>query len=149
MQIDVKRVIKLAGAAAAGLVLLGVLTALTGNVVPAFNRRMARKAASAPLLRRAAELGITYETVLRSPADSLGKPVSWCVHLSSGQAFYGHDRSRPIDITNSGEMPSGIYKRQSGDYECSSALLEITAVKAFDYGGARAVRVQTRFVDYP
>ena len=148
MIIDAKKILKLTGIAAASLALLGVIMALTADLAPAFNRRMERKAASAPLLRRAGELGITYETALRTPSDSLGKPVVWCVHLSSGKAFYGHDKSRPIDITNPGEMPSNIYKPQSGDYECSSALLEITAIKTFDYGGARAVRVVTRFIDY-
>ncbi|PIU20008.1 MAG: hypothetical protein COT18_04620 [Elusimicrobia bacterium CG08_land_8_20_14_0_20_59_10] len=144
-----KKAAILAGGSASALILLFIAMSLAMDLWPALKSRMSKKAGTAPAARRAAQLGITYETALRSPAEALGKPVRWCVHLASGRAFYGAGSSRPIKISNSGQMPPELYRRQSGDYECRYALLEITGFKTFEYDSARAVRIETRYLDYP
>ena len=125
------------------------LTFRTGKAYYGFKARMAQKNASTPLFLRAEKLGITYKSALDSPACALGKPVLWCVHFSSSQVYYGPGKDRPLDVTNPEQMPATIYPRYAGEYSCQNALMEITAVRTFDYSGARAMRVQTRFLDYP
>ena len=137
-----------AGAALLALLLFALFAGLAGTLTPSFMARMQKKASSAPLLRTARKLGLTYEAALSEPMAALGKPVLWCVHISSGQAYSGAGRDRPVDIANLAEMPRELYNRHSGDYECTGALLEITGIKTFDFGGARAVRPQASFIDY-
>jgi len=81
-------------------------------------------------------------------ASALGKPVLWCVHISSSQVYLAPGRNKPVDVVNTGEMPWQLYGTYSGEYDCRNALLEISGVRTFDFGGARAVRPQARFVDY-
>lgn len=137
-----------AGAALLTVLLFALFAGLASTLTPSFMARMQKKASSAPLFRTARKLGLTYEAALREPLAALGKPVLWCVHISSGQAYCGPGRNRPVDISNMEEMPAELYGRHSGDYECRNALLEITGVKTFDFGGARAVRPQAGFIDY-
>lgn len=136
------------GAALLAVLLFSLFAGLAGTLTPSFMARMQKKASSAPLLRTARKLGLTYEAALAEPMAALGKPVLWCVHISSAQAYCGPGRDRPVDISNLEEMPAELYGRHSGDFECRNALLEITGVKTFDFGGARAVRPQAGFIDY-
>lgn len=137
-----------AGAALLTVLLFALFAGLASTLTPSFMARMQKKASSAPLFRTARKLGLTYEAALREPLAALGKPVLWCVHISSGQAYSGPGRDRPVDIANLDEMPAELYGRHTGDYECRNALLEITGVKTFDFGGARAIRPQASFIDY-
>lgn len=145
---QVRNAFYLTCAALTAAILLSLFTGLVRQLGPDFRARIKQKAASAPLFKQAAKLGLTYEAVLAAPANALGKPALWCVHLSSRQAYCGPGRDKPLNITNAGEMPWQLYGRHSGDYECRAALLEITGVKTFDFEGARAVRPQARFLDY-
>lgn len=143
-----KDALYLAGAGLLAFMLLALFGALARQLTPAFRARLEKKAASAPLRREARKLGLTYEAVLAAPAAALGKPVLWCMaKRQSGPALYGGLGDKPVLITNPEAMPSELY--QYPRRPCADALLEITSFNTYDYGGARAVRVEARFIDYP
>ena len=148
MSARARKIYYAAGAALLAALLFALFAGLASTLTPSFMARMQKKASSAPLIREARKLGLTYEAALGEPMAALGKPVLWCVHISSGQAYCGQGRERPVDISNLEEMPWELYGRHSGDYECRTALLELTGIKTFDFGGARAVRPQASFIDY-
>lgn len=145
---QVKKVLYLASAAVLASMLLALFGGLARRLTPAFRARMEKKAASAPLFRQARKLGLTYEAALGAPMAALGKPVLWCVYISSSQVYFAPGRNKPVDVVNTGEMPWQLYGTYSGEYDCRNALLEISGVRTFDFGGARAVRLQARYIDY-
>ena len=145
---QIRNIFYLTCAAVTAAVLLSLFAGLFSNLTPSFKARLKKKAATAPLFREAGKLGLTYESVLSAPMAAMGKPALWCVHLSSSQAYYEQGSARPVDIASLEEMPEELYRRNSGDYSCRKALLEITGLKTFDFEGARAVRPQARFIDY-
>lgn len=145
---QVRNIFYLIFAAVTAAMLLALFGGLARNLTPAFRARMEKKASSAPLLRTARKSGLTYEAALGAPAEALGKPVLWCVNISSSQVYLPPGRNKPLDVVNIGEMPVELYGRYSGEYDCRNALFEITGVKIYDFEGARAVRLQASFVDY-
>ena len=134
-------------AAVTAALLLALLGGLAKNLTPAVRARLQKKASNARLFRQAREQGLTYESALDSPMTSLGKHVLWCVSKQpSGPALYGGSGGRPLDIPNQADMPSEIFQQHRRP--CADALLEITSFKTYDYGGARAVRIEARYIDY-
>lgn len=144
-----KNILTLLARALLAAALLAPLVIWIMNSAPGFKAHMAKKAAIAPLIKEAEELNITYESARMAPIKTLGKPVVWCIHIASGGAYYGLGAGKPIDIINQPAMPGSLYGRQTGDYECTNALLEITGVKIFKFGQVRSVRTQTRFIACP
>jgi hypothetical protein len=144
-----KNILTLTAAALVALALLSTLLTWTGGLAPVLKERLAERAAEAPKFKEARQLAITYEAAMEDPQKVLGRHVLWCVHISSANSFVGMGSGKPLDITNQGVMPVELFKRQSGDFECQNALLEITGVKTYDFAGARAVRLQTRYIDHP
>jgi hypothetical protein len=144
---QVRNVFYLIFAAVTAAMLLALFGGLARNLTPAVRARILRKASNAPLFRQARENGLTYEVALSSPLASLGKQVLWCVSKQeSGPALYGGSRDKPVDIINPEAMPSEIFRQHRRP--CAEALLEITSYKTFDYEGARAVRIEARYLDY-
>ena len=126
---------------------LALFGGLAKNLAPAVRARIQKKASNAQLFRQARKLGLTYESALSAPLTSLGKPVLWCVSKpQSGPALYGGAGGRPVEIINQEEMPSEIYRQHRRP--CAEALLELTSFKTYDSGGARAVRIEARYIDY-
>ena len=143
-----KNIFYLLCAAVAAAMLLALFAGLARNLTPAFRARLQKKAASAPVFKKARELGLTYEAALSSPVNAINKPVLWCVHLSSAQAYHGQGTENPLDIPNKEEMPWQLYPNRRGHLYCRNALMEITGVKIYDFAGVRVLRLQTRFIDY-
>jgi hypothetical protein len=135
-------------AALIALALLGtVLTWSAGAAAAGLRARLAQRKARAPLLKEAAALGLTYETAMAAPEKALGKHAVWCLRLYSGRAYYGFGTDKPVEIDNQQDMSAAEYNRQSGDFQCGKALVEIEGVKTFDFAGQRAVRLQLRYLD--
>lgn len=144
---QVRNVFYLICAAVTAALLLALLGGLVRNLTPEVRARLRKKASNAHLFRQAREQGLTYEAVLGSPGTALGKQVLWCVSKPpSGPALYGGSGGRPLEILNPEDMPSEIFQQHRRP--CADALLEITAFKTYDYGGARAVRIEARYLDY-
>ncbi len=117
------------------------------TIVPAFKARMARKARSAILIREAKELGLTYESVLAAPAKAMEKPVVWCLKRRSAQeVFYKGNGWERIYIKN----PRAMYDISGSRHEtCRDTLVIIKSITASEINGARNIRLEVDFVDYP
>lgn len=162
----------LAGVAAL-LVLAPLLLALVlwaGHLGPAMKERMARKAATAPLLKEARRLGLTYDAALADPFNSVGKPAVWCLRRMPEQAgykplpgpasgtpapaqekkfigtWYEGDPKRPVFINNPGQVYSISGSMHQG---CYDTLVVIKDVSAYDFGAGPRLRLEAEFVDYP
>lgn len=134
-------------AAVTAAMLLALLGGLAKNLTPAARARIQKKASNARLFGNARKLGLTYEAALSAPGAALEKQVLWCVSKQqSGPALYEGSGAKPLEITNQDSMPSEIYRQHRRP--CAEALLEITGFKTFDYYGAKAVRLEARYIDY-
>jgi len=117
------------------------------TIVPAFKARMARKARSAILISEAKELNLTYESVLAAPAKAMGKPAVWCLKRRSAQeVFYKGNGWERIYIKNSREMYDNSGSRHQS---CIDTLVTIKSITASKISGARNIRLEVDFVDYP
>ncbi|OGR40870.1 MAG: hypothetical protein A2X35_02750 [Elusimicrobia bacterium GWA2_61_42] len=117
------------------------------NLAPGLKTRLANKASTAPLIKEARRLGLTYEAALAAPSAAVGKPAVWCLRRAgSGPAAYRGDEARPVHIINPEKMPG---RAGSGHESCTDALVEITTVTALSFGEVSALRLEARFVAYP
>ena len=132
----------------------GLLTAvvLLGVVVwgitlaPRFKARLADNARNAPLVKKAGELGLTYESVLADPAKAVGKPAVWCLRSTGAGTLYQGKDDKPVYLVD----PAGLPKGYSPSHQtCVNALVTIKSVTALDFGGARGLRLEVYFVGYP
>lgn len=137
--------------------LLGIVFILTFSVifvliqaettVPAFKARMAKKARSAILIREAKGLGLTYESVVAAPTKAMGKPAVWCLkRRSSQEVFYKSNGWERIYIKNPREMYDISGSRHQS---CIDTLVTIRSITASEISGARNIRLEVDFVDYP
>lgn len=130
-------------------VVIGVLFVLiqAETIVPAFKVRMARKARSAILVKEAKEFGLTYESVLVAPAKAMGKPAVWCLKIRSAQeVFYKGNGWERIYIQNPREMYNFSSSRRQ---TCINTLVTIKSMTVSEISGARNIRLEVDFVDYP
>ncbi len=117
------------------------------TIVPAFKARMAKKARSSILIREAKELDLTYESVLSAPTKAMGKPAVWCLKRRSAQeVFYKGNGWERIYIKNPREMYDMSGSRHQS---CIDTLLIIKSITASEISGARNIRLEVDFVDYP
>jgi hypothetical protein len=140
-----KNILTLLVSALLAAVLLGTLIIWTMDLAPRFKTRMARKAALAPRIKEAKELGLTYEAVLAAPYKTVGKPVLWCLRKGdSDRSYYNGEETKLLHVTNSGRMLQG-----GSHQSCAETLLTITTVTAVSFGGVSSVRMEAYFEDYP
>jgi len=168
--LSVKSIVAALGAfvIVAPLVLIALMWA--DKLVPAIKVRMAKKAAVAPLVRKAAALGLTYESVKAEPLKAVGQPAVWCLRrivpqgAVSGLAgpvpetvvasvggfaetLYDGQEGRSVYISN----PEKMYQMAGSSHQnCLKTLVTIKGVVSTDFGGnARGLRIEAEFVEYP
>lgn len=161
-------------AAVAGVVILAplLLAALMwgSRLAPAMQERLARKAAIAPMVKEAWELGLTYDAALADPMKAVGKPAVWCLRRMPDQAgykplpgpsagapapapeqsymgtWYGGDSKRPVFLNN----PRQVYSISGAMHQgCHNTLVVIKDISAYDFGAGPRLRLEAEFIDYP
>ena len=140
-----------------------------GKLAPAMKARMARKAASAPLIKEAGELALTYESVLADPKAASGRPAVWCLRrvIRQGtfggvpgpapaapasaaknflETYYDGNENRSVYIVN----PEKMYRMASSSHQgCVKTLVTIKTIAFNDFGLGLRPRLEAEFVDYP
>lgn len=117
------------------------------TMMPAFKARMAKKARSTILIREARELDLTYESVLAAPAKAMGKPAVWCLKRRSAQeVYYKGNGVERVYIKNPREMYDNSGSRHQS---CIDTLVRIKSITASEISGARNMRIEVEFIDYP
>jgi hypothetical protein len=143
-----KNILTLLAGALVALALLSSMTRVTRGLASRLKPRLSARAAEAPMMKEAKELGITYEAAMADPVKVLGKHVLWCVYISSGEAYHSYDATDRLDIENIQEMPVSEHTYYRS-VPCRTALLQIKGVKTSEFGQQRAVRLQLRYIDSP
>ena len=167
--ISYKNIITAVGAfvIVAPLLLAGVMW--SSKLAPAMKTRMARKAASAPLIKEARDLGLTYESALADPKRASGRPAVWCLRRvirqgsyggvagpapaapasASGnflETYYDGKEDKSVYITNPGRMYD---MASSSHHGCVKTLVTIKTITFNDFGRGLRPRLEAEFVDYP
>jgi hypothetical protein len=142
-----KNILTLLAATLVLLVLLASMTRVSRTLAPRFRTRLSAKAAQAPMLKEAKRLGLTYDSVLADPVKALGRPAVWCLRQGAGGlAAYDGDPDRTVEIVNPEDMPA-VYG--STHQQCADALIELSTVTYYSFGGVSGARLKARFVAYP
>lgn len=167
--ISYKNIITAVGAfvIVAPLLLAGVMW--SSKLAPAMKARLARKAASAPLIKEARDLDLTYESVLADPKRASGRPAVWCLRRVMRQGSYGGvagpapaapasaasnfletyydgDENRSVYITNQERM----YRMAGSSHQgCVKTLVTVKTITFNDFGRGLRPRLEVEFVDYP
>lgn len=116
------------------------------NLTRGFRARSARKAANELLIRQAAELGLTYDSVVSNPAGAVGQPALWCLRkVAAQEMLYQGKEDKPVYITNPQRMRQNPLMHKT----CIDTLVTIRKLTLFDYSGARGFRLEAEFVDFP
>lgn len=135
------------GAALLAAALLGLIVSRGTLLTVGLKARMSADAVHSRLAKEARGLGLTYESALAAPASAVGKPALWCLRKrSAGPAAYLGDDSRPVYITNALEMPDCP---GSMHQTCADTLVVIETFTAAQFGEARGIRLEARFIAYP
>lgn len=83
---------------------------------------------NAALAAEARRLGVTYEAAMARPAESVGKPVIWCVdHPTLDSAYVGGNPSKPLLLQDPSYFPLSAVSNSGG--RCNRVLAVITAVE--------------------
>lgn len=146
LNINPKNILLLLAGGVLGAAVLGSALLLAARLWPSFQARMAKRAATAVLVKEAKELGLTYEAVVAAPAQALGKPALWCLRRSGAdEAFYKGQEKTRLRITN----PAAMYNYSGSSHQaCVDTVVTIQNITAAEYLGARGLRLEVTFVDY-